>query len=414
VRAPSRALLWVGAALALAACGRQRDAEVPLVSVKKQKFARVVEADGYLRPVKAIPVSVPDSDLPLRITWLAPDGVPVKKGDVLARFDDFELRAQLADGQSDREVAAAKRSKERLLLDTASRDRARTTAAAGRELLTTRSFQRRDSAIFSRDQIVESEIDEQLQEAKVEHARKSETLDRRLGGNKLALIGVEARKADEAIRRASKGLGALKVESPHDGVFTIKRGWMNQPLRVGDTVWRGMGLAELSRVEDLEAELFVLEVEAAGLASGRRAELLLEAGTGKVFGARVKSVETVAKRREQKSPTQYFGVVLTLEKTDPEIMKPGQSVRARLFLHEQEALVLPRPALFDQDGRWIAYRREPQGGFAAVPVKIGPSTAGLCTIESGLRENDVVALRDPGRSPADLLSRPEGASRPRP
>jgi hypothetical protein len=165
-------------------------------------------------------------------------------------------------------------------------------------------------------------------------------------------------------------------------------------------------------VEDLEAELHVREVEAAGLATGRRAELVIEAQTDRIYPAKVKSVETVAKRRAQKSPTQYFGVVLTLEKTDPALMKPGQSVRARLFLHEQQALVLPRPALFDQDGRWIAYRREAQGGFVAVPVKIGASTAGLCTIETGLKENDVVALRDPGKSPADLLSRPAGASRP--
>jgi HlyD family secretion protein len=399
--------------LAAAGCTGDRASDVPLVAVKKQKFVRVVEADGYLKPVRAVPVSVPgDTDMPLRITWLADDGIPVKKGDVLARFDDLELRARLADGHSDREVAAAKRAKERLLLDTASRDRARTTEAAGRELSMTRSFQRRDTAIFSRDQILESEIDEKLQEAKVEHARTSEQLDRRLGGNKLALIAVESRKADEAIRRASKGLTALVLASPHDGVFTLRRGWMNQTLRVGDTVWPGEAIAELSRVEDLEAELYVLEVEAAGLATGRRAELVIEARTDRVYPAKVKSVETVAKRRAQKSPTQYFGVVLTLEKTDPELMKPGQSVRARLFLHEQQALVLPRPALFDRDGRWIAYRREPQGGFAAVPVKIGASTAGLCTIETGLKENDVVALRDPGKSPADLLSRPAGASRP--
>ena len=60
-------------------------------------------------------------------------------------------------------MAAAKRAKEALLLDTASKDRTRTTQSAGREREMTRSFQRRDSAIFARDQIVEGEIDERLQ-----------------------------------------------------------------------------------------------------------------------------------------------------------------------------------------------------------------------------------------------------------
>jgi HlyD family secretion protein len=155
---------------------------------------------------------------------------------------------------------------------------------------------------------------------------------------------------------------------------------------------------------------------------GRRAEVVVEAQPDRVLPARVKRVDAVAKRRTQRSPTQYFGVVLTLDRSDaarPDRSarpagpdrggKPGQRVRARLFLHEEQALVLPRPALFERDGRWIAYRRD-QTGFSPVPVKIGVSTAGLCTISSGLKENDTVALRDPGRSPADLLSRPEGAS----
>jgi HlyD family secretion protein len=399
--------------VAMTACAGEDAGEVPMVTVKKQKFERVVEAQGYLRPVQATPLTVPaDTEMPLRITWLAADGVNVKKDEVVARFDDLELRARLADGETDRAVATAKRTKEALLLATASRDRARTTRAAGRELDLTRSFQRRDTAIFSRDQIIENEIDERLQQARAEHAQTSEKIDRRLGGNKLALIGVEARKAEESIRRARSGLKSLEIRSPHDGVFTLKRGWMGETLRVGDTVWRSQTVAELTQVQELEAELFVLEVEAAGLAAGRRAELVVEAQPDRTFPARVKRVETVAKRRQRQSPTQYFGVVLALDKTDPEQMKPGQTVRARLHLHEASALVVPRPALFDRDGRWIAYRRDGPGRFSPVPVKIGASTAGLCTIESGLAENDRVALRDPGRSAADLLTRPESSSRP--
>ena len=84
--------------------------------------------------------------------------------------------------------------------------------------------------------------------------------------------------------------------------------------------------------------------------------LILESQGGQPIGATVKRIEAVPKRRQSKSPTQYFGVMLTLEKTLPDIMKPGQRVSARLFLHEEEALVAPRPALFDRDGHFIVYR----------------------------------------------------------
>jgi HlyD family secretion protein len=394
-------------AVLLVACGAKPALQVAVVTVKQQKFARVVEAQGTLRAVRTTPVTVPrDVEWPLRITWLAPDGGVIKKGEPLARFDDLELKERLANARSDRAVAEAKRGKEAALLRAAELERVRTTAAASRELSMTQTFARRDAEIFARDQIIESEIDERFQSAKVDHARASESVEQHLARSKLGLIGVEGRKADEAIKRSQKGLASLEILAPHDGVFTLKRGWMGESFRVGDTVWRSMSVAEISLIEEMEAEVFVLEAEAAGLAKGKKAELALEAEGGQTFAAEVKQVETVAKRRNPKSPTQYFGVILSLDRKGGGghlALKPGQRVRARLFLHEENALVVPRPALFDRDGGWIAYRREPTG-FAPVTVKLGPSTAGLVTITSGLRAGDEIALRDPGKAVDEILT----------
>lgn len=411
----SRFLLLIWAVPLVLACGGKRpdagSASVPTIEVKRQKFARVVTAEGQLRPVRATPITLPpDVDWSLRITWLAPDGSAVKKGDTVARFDDLEIKSHLADAQSDQAVAAAKRQKEEILLRAASQERQRTTEASQRELTMARSFQRKDSAIFSRDQIIESEIDERYQSAKVDHAHASEAVDRRLGQNKIGLIAVEAQKADEAIRRSERGLRALQITAPHDGIFTVRRNSIGEPTRVGDTAYRGMSVAELSVVEKMEAEVFVLEADAAGLAEGRKAELVIDAQPDRSFACKVKQVETVAKRRQQKSPTQYFGVILTLDQTEPELMKPGQRVRVRLFLHEEEALVVPRPALFDRDGHWVAYRRDAAGLFAPVQVKLGPSTAGLVTVESGLSSGDTVALREPGKAVDELVPAANKAS----
>jgi HlyD family secretion protein len=394
--------------LVLAACHHEGGPSVPVVEVKRQRFVRAVEAEGYLRPVRATPITVPtDIEWPLRVVWLGADGATVKKGDLVARFDDLELRSRLATAESDRASAVARRDKEALLSRSAAEERKRGTAAAARELEMTRAFQPRDPAIFSRDQIVESEIDETFQSAKLEHARRSETADGQVGRSKIKVIDVEAEKATEGIRRSRQGLGALEIRAPHEGILMIKRGFMGEPIRVGDTVWRSQTIAEVSRVAEMEAEIFVLEAEAAGLAKDKRAELVVEAQPDRVFPATITRVETVAKRREQKSPTQYFGAILALARTEPTLMKPGQRVRARLLLAEGEALVVPRPTLFDRNGIWVAYRREGDR-FAAVPVKLGPSTGGLVAIEAGLRAHDQVALRDPGKTVEDILAAPAG------
>jgi HlyD family secretion protein len=391
-------------ALLLLGCRKSAPAsDVPVVEVTRQRFARTVDADGYLRPVNATPVTVPqDVQWPLRVMWIANDGADVKKGDLVARFDDLELRSRLVAAELDRDSAVARRGKEAVVSGNAASDRRRTTAAAARELELYRSFQRKDPEIFSRDQIIEAEIDETLGGARLDNARKSEIVDGRVGSSKVKMVDVETRKADDAIHRSQKGLGALELRAPHDGILIIKRNNVGEPVRVGDTVWRSQTIAEVSKIVEMEAELFVLELEAAGLAKGKKAEVVVESRPDKIFHGEVKAVETVAKRREPKSPTQYFGVILSLDHTDPSIMKPGQRVRARLLLAETEALVVPRPTLFDRNGSWVAYRRE-NGGFAPVTVKLGPSTAGLVAIESGLRPHDFVALRDPALSVDDIL-----------
>ena len=87
--------------------------------------------------------------------------------------------------------------------------------------------------------------------------------------------------------------------------------------------------------------------------------------------------------------------VLAFEKTDPALMKPGQRVRATVRLEQMEQVLrVPRGALFERDGRRVLYRWQGRG-FAPVAVAVGHGSASWVVVESGLREGDRVALRDP-------------------
>ena len=404
----ARALLSCGLALLWCSCAdRSAGPEIPFAQVKKQRFTRIIEAQGLLRPLRSTSITLPaDVFGVFRITTLAPDGVFVKKGDILARFDDKELKQTLANEESQRQIFSAEKSKEALSLQAEHQSRQREIQSAQRELMFQRTFQPRDPEIFSRDKLIEGETNERLQASIVEIAEHSAQVGRSLDRSRIGLSDVSTQRADEAIRRARKGLQALELRAPHDGVFTLERDWRGENLRVGTSLWRGQPVGKVALVETMEAEVFVLSAEAAGLTEGLKAEVVLEAQSTRSFEAVIKRVDKVAKTRRAGSPTQYFGVTLSLAKTIPEVMKPEQRVRARLFLYDQEALVLPRPALFDRDSRSVVFVRDAGGQFAAVPVKIGQSTAGLLTVESGVHEGDIVALREPDKLPARTESKP--------
>ncbi len=157
------------------------------------------------------------------------------------------------------------------------------------------------------------------------------------------------------------------------------------------------GWRELPDLSEMKAEVFVLEADAGGLAVGQEATVVVEARPARTYRARVGRVDTLAKPRLKGSPVQYFGATLELERTDPEVMKPGQRVRAEILIAEiPDALVLPRQAVVEDGDRHFVFKKNGRA-FERVEVELGTAGLGRVTIASGLEEGDVVAARDPGR-----------------
>jgi multidrug efflux pump subunit AcrA (membrane-fusion protein) len=376
--------------------------DVATVTVTKTKFTRRVNADGNLRAVKATQVAAPGAGFggALKIAWLADDGINVKKDQVLVKFDPSDPEKQLRDGEADRDKADAQLRSETIKSKAAVSDRETDAALAKDELDRTRKFQSKDTMIFSRNQIIESEIDEQLANKKEEHAEQAKQIEGKRSRSNTAVIAVERKKADLAVNHATDELKKMEVVAPHDGIFVMKRNWRGEMPKLGDMLWPGQSVGEIPLLDEMEAEVFVLEVDGTGLAEKQTAEIVIEARPDKTYAGKVRRVEKLAQPRQQGSPVQYFEVVVELDKTDREVMKPGQRVRAALVLDQEDAIVVPREAVIDKDGKNVVYKRS-ETGFQAVPVELGAATAGRVVIAKGLAEGDVIALRDPTRTESE-------------
>ncbi len=372
-----------------------REAEVPTYELEESVFSHEVSAQGNLRAARSIPIGVPAGvPSPLRIAWTCPDGSAVRKGDVVVRFEPTDFEKRLLDGQADRASAQAKTEKERELAALAQRTRERSAALSALELAKAREFQARDPEIFSRNQIIESGIDEQLSTARRDHADEARRIEATVSKNKIEQIAVEQRQAEVNIARANKGLESLELRAPEDGVILFERDWMGSEMKVGDSVWEGKTIASLPLLDRMEAEVFVLEADAGGLEVGKPASVVLESHMDRTYEATIESIDTLAKRPRSGVPTQYFGLVLAFKTTDPTVMKPGSRVNATLVLDSKMALSVPRQAVFDRAGKNVVYRRR-GGEFEAVFVELGATTPGRVVIAAGLSAGDEVALADP-------------------
>jgi hypothetical protein len=61
---------------------------------------------------------------------------------------------------------------------------------------------------------------------------------------------------------------------------------------------------------------------------------VIEGRPGEEHEATVTKVEPLAKTRDYRSPVKYFEATLSLARTDPSFMKPGQKVRAVVRLED--------------------------------------------------------------------------------
>jgi HlyD family secretion protein len=394
---------------------------VPVEVVAQRDFVQWVPAEGNLKAVRSTALNVPMAEVEnFHIAWIAEDGSRVHQGDVVVRFDATDLEKTLTDAESDLASARLKTAKQhasdasdisKLELDV---------ALAGVELTNARDFQKKDRLLFSRHDIIQSGIDQELAVAREHHAGLQRSNRAMLGKADLDLLAVDLRKADDKLRRARSGLAALNLVAPHDGVLILTRSpWNRETPHVGDTVWQGMQLAEIPDLSTMQAEVYVLEADAGGLAAGKSATVAVESDPGVSYPARVRRVDTIAKPRLRGSPVQYFAVTLALARTDPRVMKPGQRVQATLRLEERRAaLVVPRQALFQRDGRTVVYRQTTGGGFAPTLVERGPSDAAVTVITAGLNRGDAVALLDPTaltvptQQPSHPTAAPRGAALP--
>ncbi|MEO8276480.1 MAG: efflux RND transporter periplasmic adaptor subunit [Thermoanaerobaculia bacterium] len=385
---------------ALLACvlwnGCDRAPATPTARALRGDFLRAVEVEGFLKAAKSTPLTAPTgADSAMRVSWLAEDGAHVAAGDVVARFDETEWTKALAEAEGKRGGVGLRMEKQRIAASGAESGAELDSDLARRELEMAERFQVSDSSFTSRNEMVESALDAGLARSRDLHARGVRDVQRRVAAGESALLAIEDRQAGEEIAHARSGLTALSLAAPHDGLVVFLRDWRGNTTRVGDSIWPGQRMAEIPDLSEMECEVYVLEADAGGLAIGQKATVRLEAHPEVEFAGQVKRVDAVAKPRFRGVPVQFFGATIQLARTDADLMKPGQRVRARIEIDRRsDVLLIPAAAVLSREGHSFVQRRG-SAGFELVSVEIAASDGGRVVVTSGLSAGDDVALAAP-------------------
>jgi hypothetical protein len=380
-----------------AACGGAKNPGMAVLKVRKATFQVVIPAFGELQAAKSIPIVVPpESRWGIQtIAWMAPEYSSVKKDEVVIRLASADLVERLRVEQAEMDKLDLEIGKKRKQLEKDKTDLHGQIEVTSVQRELADVYAARDETIFPKNKIIEDAIDLDYQNTRERHfERKRDQMEKRIAAE-LQLLESKANTRRVQMKQIQDQLNNLEIKAPQDGMLVLNKYWSGEKYRVGMNAFPGQKLGSLPDLAQMEAKLFVLESEAAGLKESLPVSLTLDFEPGRVFTGKVIGLDTIAKPLGEDSPLKYFETKVALDITDPLLMKPGVQVRASIFVEKQaDVLAVPNQALvFEQDKAFLLVKNSARVEKRA--VETGARSLTLTIITKGLSEGDAVLLGNP-------------------
>jgi HlyD family secretion protein len=394
-----------------------QERDIPTARVERGRVQVTVHATGDLRATRAMQLFVPPAGGSLTIISLASSGTPMKAGDVIVEFDPSDQEFALEQAQFDLQLAEQEIAK-------AQAEAAAQAAEDEVALLKARFEVRRAELDANANELVGALIAKQnvllLDEARqrlaqLEHDVKSHRGTALASG---AVLAEKRNKARAAVQVATRNIDNLRVRAPFDGFVTVRPNMMafggiyfGGPMpefRVGDATNPGQLIADLIDTSQIEITAKLPERDRANVNAGQTVDVSIDALPEAKWQGSVRAVSGVASRQLfEGGGTRRFDISFDV-RGDVSRIRPG--VSAALVIAGptfEDALFIPRPAIFEVAGKPSVYVRT-ENGFEPRQVKVRAFTHSVAVIE-GLDESAQVALVNPNSS-GSSSSRPGQAA----
>jgi HlyD family secretion protein len=434
---------------------RFQGADVLSTRVERGRLViRLVEA-GVLRPAQAISYRSPLAGREAEVVFLAPEGVRVNEGDLIARLDTTDLQREfersvqeVRQAQAELQMAEVEQQEAQATLDSLTEGQgalALEESRASLELTEKRVERLRAEyeslkPLLERGFITQDELDQTLFELEqaVSEAdlarRKTEVYaDRtypqevRRARHQLSSRGASVEntraKLEEAASRArwlQQSIVACSIYARNPGLVIYEEYLAANPrrkVRVGDRVTSSQVLLTIPEVSRMLVETSVREADLHRVRPDQLATIQLDAYPGVTIQGKVIRVGTLA-RSEADPRFEEKRFDLTVEATEVATveLRPEMTARVDIVVGEKEdVLLIPVNAVFESDGVPVAYVLRPWG-VDKRPLDLGDSNDTQVEVLDGLKEGERVALVDfasaasgsPGAAPSS-----GGAAKPR-
>jgi len=391
------------------------DEAIPTALVVREPVDVRIYTMGELHPVRTETVIAPPvSGGTLQIIRVVKTGTRVNEGDIVVQFDPSEQEYNLELNKSQLEEAEQKIKKMQI-------DQAVRVAKEKVTLLSSESAVRR-AALKIKGNPLLSKIEARKNEIALEEAeRKLEQLRRDIQSNadsdmaNLAVETIARNRAMLQMKQAQENINNMTIKAPISGIVVMGQSFQlidasgatifltsSSELKEGDPVSPGSTMAHIQNIDRVEVQSRILETDRGNLAAGQQVEVWLDSRPTQPYAGTIKSLATYSNTMSSINSTlelleslssRSFDAVFELD-PDGEQLKLG--ISAQIVIHGKnidDALSLPRQAIFQKDGRPVVYVKNADD-WQSQNVQIKYLTENRAILE-GIEEGTEVALVDP-------------------
>jgi len=410
------AILGISAAV-WATRTRDDGPSIPVAPVQRGKVDVTVRTMGDIRASRTVQIFTPPAGGTLTIVALAPTGSALEAGDTVVEFDSADHVFALEQAEYDLALAEQEIVK-------AEAQAAVQTADDEVALLQARYAVRRAELDASGNELVGVITAKQnlllLDEARQKLAQLERDVVSRRDSTRAStqVLHEKRNKSRVAVGVAERNIQNLKIVAPFAGYVTVRANMMAlggvmfsgavmPDYRAGDSSFSGQPIADLVDTSRMEVTAKLSERDRANVDAGRPAAVVVDGLPAITLQAKVRAVSSVASRRMfEAGGTRQFDIAFEILHA-PSRVWPGTSAAITITgATFEDALSVPRAAVFDVAGAPTVYVRTPTG-FHARSVKVRALTDTVAVVEQ-IDPSALVALVDPTK--AGATPKPAGAA----
>ncbi len=325
------------------------------------------------------------------IRWMVDDGAFVAEGDRVMELDTAQIASELenkitARQQSLNQLAAKQAeiqqqfAQKRFAVERARVDRrkAEIEASVPEDVQSEKLYQEKQLA---------------FEQVRVEHQKALADQEgyEESSAAELEVLNIDLRTTEREVREAQDAIDAMVLRAPQSGIVVAAENRREgRKYQVGDTVSVGRSVLEIPDLSRMIVNANLSDVDDGKIASGMRTVCTMDAYPGIQVLGTVVSMSPVAQERDFRSMQRHFRVLLDLDESLAEVMRPGMSVKVEIeTTRREDALLAPRAALRFTDTEALLELADGE----LYPVTLGPCNAHQCVLEEGPDEGTLVAAR---------------------